>query len=44
MSLNNNLGALTFVLGSFPFDIQPYRSMPDNLNIILALPSANTFR
>jgi len=35
ISLKNNLGTLTFVLGCFPFDIQPYHSMSDNLKIIL---------
>ena len=35
LSLNNNLGTLTFVLGCFPFDIQPYHSMSDNLTLIL---------
>jgi len=30
ISLNNNFGTLTFVLGCFPFDIQPYHSMSDH--------------
>ena len=30
ISLNNNFGTLTFVLGRFPFDIQPYHSMSDH--------------
>jgi hypothetical protein len=43
ISLNNNLGTLlTLVLGCFPFDIQPYRTMSDNLMYIKALPSTNT--
>ena len=30
ISLNNNFGTLlTLVLGSFPLDIQPYRTMSD---------------
>jgi hypothetical protein len=41
-SLNNNLRTLLIlVLGCFPLDIQPYRTMSENLIIILALPSAN---
>jgi len=28
-SLNNNFGTLTLVLGCFPLDIQPYRTMSD---------------
>ena len=43
ISLNNNLGTLlTLVLGCFPLDIQPYRTMSDNPLFIKALPSANT--
>jgi hypothetical protein len=43
ISLNNNLGTLlTLVLGCFPLDIQPYRTMSDNLIITKAIPSANT--
>jgi len=43
ISLNNNLGTLfTLVLGCFPLDIQPYRTMSDNLINIKTLPSANT--
>ena len=29
VSLNNNFGTLTLVLGCFPLDIQPYRTMSD---------------
>jgi hypothetical protein len=29
ISLKNNFGTLTLVLGCFPFDIQPYRTMSD---------------
>jgi hypothetical protein len=44
-SLNNNLGTLlTLVLGCFPLDIQPYRTMSDNSIFIIALPSANTHK
>ena len=43
-SLNNNFGTLTLVLGCFPLDIQPYRTMSDYSIIIFALPSANTLR
>ena len=35
ISLNNNFGTLTFVLGCFPFDIQPYHSMSDNSRYIV---------
>jgi len=43
ISLNNNFGTLfTFVLGCFPFDIQPYRTMSDSSNFIKALSSTNT--
>lgn len=45
ISLNNNLGTLlTLVLGCFPLDIQPYRTMSDYSIFIIALPSANTHR
>ena len=44
ISLNNNFGTLTLVLGCFPLDIQPYRTMSDYLTFIFALPSANTLR
>ena len=45
ISLNNNFGTLlTLVLGCFPLDIQPYRSMSDYSLFILTLPSANTLR
>jgi hypothetical protein len=41
-SLNNSLGTLLIlVLGCFPLDIQPYRTMSENLLIIIVLPSAN---
>jgi hypothetical protein len=41
-SLNNNLGTLLIlVLGCFPLDIQPYRTMSENFIIIIVLPSAN---
>jgi len=44
-SLNNNFGTLlTLVLGCFPLDIQPYRTMSDYLIVIITLPSANTQR
>jgi len=43
-SLNNNFGTLTFVLGCFPFDIQPYRYMSDNSRFIFALPSLHPHR
>ena len=43
ISLSYNLGTLlTLVKGCFPLDIQPYRTMSDNLIFIKALPSANT--
>ena len=42
ISLNNNLGTLTLVLGCFPFDIQPYHSMSDHLKSILAIQSLHT--
>jgi len=42
-SLNNNLGTLlTLVLGCFPLDIQPYRTMSDNIINILNLPRTIT--
>ena len=42
-SLNNNFGTLlTLVLGCFPLDIQPYRTMSDYSIFILTLSSANT--
>lgn len=44
ISLNNNFGTLTLVLGCFPLDIQPYRTMSDYSISIFALPSANTHR
>jgi hypothetical protein len=45
ISLNNNFGTLTtFVLGCFPFDIQPYHSMSDNSRSIFAIPSLHTHR
>jgi len=44
ISLNNNFGTLTLVLGCFPFDIQPYHSMSDNLRFIFAIPSLHTHR
>ena len=44
ISLNNNFGTLTLVLGCFPLDIQPYRTMSDYSIFIIALPSANTHR
>ena len=35
ISLNNNFGTLlTLVLGCFPFDIQPYRTMSENSSLI----------
>ena len=41
-SLNNNFGTLlTLVLGCFPLDIQPYRTMSDSLKFIIALLRAN---
>lgn len=42
ISLNNNFGTLTLVLGCFPLDIQPYRTMSDNLILIITLPRANS--
>lgn len=42
ISLNNNFGTLTLVLGCFPLDIQPYRTMSDYSLFIIALPRANT--
>jgi hypothetical protein len=45
ISLNNNFGTLlTLVLGCFPLDIQPYRTMSDYLILILTLPSAKSLR
>ena len=44
ISLNNNFGTLTLVLGCFPFDIQPYHSMSDNLRFIYTIPSLYTHR
>ena len=45
ISLNKNFGTLlTLVLGCFPLDIQPYRTMSDYSIFIIALPSANTHR
>ncbi len=44
ISLSNNFGTLTLVLGCFPLDIQPYRTMSDYSIFIIALPSANTHR
>ena len=45
ISLNNNFGTLlTLVLGCFPLDIQPYRTMSDYSKLTIALPSANTHR
>ena len=41
ISLNNNFGTLTLVLGCFPLDIQPYRTMSDSLKFIIALLRAN---
>ena len=39
ISLNNNFGTLlTLVLGCFPLDIQPYRTMSDN-SINITYPS-----
>jgi hypothetical protein len=43
-SLNNNFGTLTLVLGCFPLDIQPYRTMSDYSKFIIALPRANPHR
>ncbi len=43
-SLNNNFGTLIFVLGCFPFDIQPYHSMSDDSRLIFAIPSSQTHR
>lgn len=43
-SLNINFGTLTLVLGCFPLDIQPYRTMSDYLKFILTLPRSNTLR
>ena len=43
-SLNNNFGTLTLVLGCFPLDIQPYRTMSDYAKSIIALPRANSRR
>lgn len=38
ISLNNNLGTLlTLVLGCFPLDIQPYRTMSDDSILIITL-------
>ena len=43
ISLNNNFGTLlTLVLGCFPLDIQPYRTMSDNSINITTLPSTIT--
>jgi len=44
ISLNNNFGTLTLVLGCFPFDIQPYHSMSDNLRFIFVISSLQTHR
>ena len=44
ISLNINFGTLTLVLGCFPLDIQPQRTMSDNSAFIFPLPSANTLR
>ena len=44
ISLNNNFGTLTLVLGCFPFDIQPYHSMSDNSIFIFAISSLHTHR
>ena len=44
ISLNNNFGTLTLVLGCFPLDIQPYRTMSDYAKSIIALPRANSRR
>jgi len=44
ISLNNNFGTLTLVLGCFPFDIQPYHSMSDNSKSIFAISSLQTRR
>ena len=42
-SLNNNFGTLlTLVLGCFPLDIQPYRTMSDYL-ILIYRPSENKY-
>ena len=42
ISLNNNFGTLTLVLGCFPLDIQPYRTMSESSKSITALPRANS--
>ena len=43
ISLDNNLGTLlTLVLGCFPLDIQPLRTMSDDSILIEALSSPNT--
>ena len=44
ISLNNNFGTLTLVLGCFPLDIQPYRTMSDYSTFIFAISSAKTLR
>jgi len=43
ISLNNNFGTLlTLVLGCFPLDIQPYRTMSD-YSIFISSPSENKY-
>ena len=43
ISLNKNFGTLlTLVLGCFPLDIQPYRTMSDYL-IFISSPSENKY-
>ena len=45
ISLNNNFGTLlALVLGCFPLDIQPYRTMSDYSIMIIALPITSTHR
>lgn len=44
ISLNINFGTLTLVLGYFPLDIPPYRTMSDVSRFTIALPRTNTHR
>ena len=45
ISLNNNFGTLlALVLGCFPLDIQPFRTMSDYSKMIIALPIASSHR
>ena len=45
ISLNNNFGTLlALVLGCFPLDIQPYRTMSDYSILIIAIPITTSLR